>query len=286
MNRPLAILGRLPAVTFAFAFAFGTPSAARAADPILTVATSGAGAVVGPGIACPANCSEPYAIRTIRVCEHTPENLPGQCEWVETPRPQSVTLTAQTPPGWQFTGWGGECRGTEACTVTMDEDHSVSAAWEPVPAPSGNLPGAPQGDGAATPPADGGVIVSGDGAGAGDGTTSVRAVHAAGNVRYRLDYSFQRDGRAMWFTALSVHELTRRTKVRVDCHGGGCPVRVGSLRHLLGRRLRPGARVAFRITHPGLTGRLIGLTVGRNRRLVVGARCIPAAGGRPRRCGR
>jgi uncharacterized repeat protein (TIGR02543 family) len=289
VNRPPAppvTLGRLPAVTLAlFAIAFGTPSAARAADPTLTVATSGGGAVTGPGIACPADCAEPYAIRTVRVCVHTPEMLPGQCGWVETPRPQSVTLTAQTPPGWQFTGWGGECSGTKTCTVTMDEDHSVSAAWAPVAAapvdPSAPAPD----DGVATSPADGGVTVTGVAPDAGHGAASVRAVHTAGSVRFRLDYNYERDHRAAWFTALSLHDLARHTKVRVDCHGGGCPARAGSLRHLLGHRLRPGARIAVRITHPGLTGRLVGITVGRDRRPTVGARCIDPAGGKPRPCG-
>jgi hypothetical protein len=54
--------------------------------------------------------------------------LPGQCGWVEEPHPQSITLSAQTPPGGKFTGWGGECSGTGVCKVTMDDDHSVSAA--------------------------------------------------------------------------------------------------------------------------------------------------------------
>jgi hypothetical protein len=290
VNRPLTTMLRLPALVLALTLASAAPGAARAADPVLTVATSGGGSVAGPGIACPRDCAEPYVIRTIRVCEHTPENLPGQCEWVEEPQPQTITLTAQTPPGRQFTGWGGQCAGTGACTVTMDDDHAVTAAWAPsavtpaatpAPAPAGGT-----GDGAATPPAAGGVTVTGVAPAAGHGSASVRPVRAPGSVRFILDYSYQRDTRAAWFTQLSLHGLARRTHVRVDCQGAGCPSHAGNLRLLLRRRLRPGARIAIQMTHARLAGRVVRLTIGRNRRPAVDARCLAPGSGKPRACGR
>lgn len=45
----------------------------------------------------------------------------------------SVQLTATPETGYQFAGWGGACTGTAAsCTVTMDQDRSVSASFTPV----------------------------------------------------------------------------------------------------------------------------------------------------------
>ncbi len=49
----------------------------------------------------------------------------------------SVTLTATPAPGHTFTGWSGPCSGTGPCTVTMTQDRSVTAGFEPPP-PGGN----------------------------------------------------------------------------------------------------------------------------------------------------
>ena len=41
-----------------------------------------------------------------------------------------VTLTATSDPGWTFSGWTGDCSGTETtCTLTMDGPKSVSAVF-------------------------------------------------------------------------------------------------------------------------------------------------------------
>jgi|GEM_PF-1304373 len=51
-----------------------------------------------------------------------------------------VTLTARADGGSLFSGWFGACSGADAtCSLTMDEDTSVTAAFElkPTPAPSG-----------------------------------------------------------------------------------------------------------------------------------------------------
>jgi hypothetical protein len=58
-----------------------------------------------PGIDCGADCSESYA------------------------EGASVTLTATPAAGSAFAGWSGPCSGVQACTVTMDQSHSVSAAF-------------------------------------------------------------------------------------------------------------------------------------------------------------
>ena len=38
-----------------------------------------------------------------------------------------ITITATPAEGYSFSGWSGDCSGTETCTVTMTADHSVTA---------------------------------------------------------------------------------------------------------------------------------------------------------------
>ena len=45
------------------------------------------------------------------------------------PQPTPVTLTATPSVGWFFSGWGGDCAGSGACQVTMDQTHTVSATF-------------------------------------------------------------------------------------------------------------------------------------------------------------
>jgi Tol biopolymer transport system component len=45
------------------------------------------------------------------------------------PQPTVVDLTATPSVGWFFSGWAGDCSGTGACQVTMDQDHAVSATF-------------------------------------------------------------------------------------------------------------------------------------------------------------
>jgi hypothetical protein len=68
---------------------------------------SGSGTVtsVPAGIECGTDCAETYTIGT------------------------SVTLTATAANDSTFTGWGGACTGTAACTVTMDQAKSVTATF-------------------------------------------------------------------------------------------------------------------------------------------------------------
>lgn len=50
----------------------------------------------------------------------------------------AVTLTATPGEGATFTGWAGDCTGTEACELVMDADQSVTATFtteEPEPEP-------------------------------------------------------------------------------------------------------------------------------------------------------
>jgi len=51
-----------------------------------------------------------------------------------------VTLTATPDPGSTFIGWGGDCSGTDPCTVTMDAGHTVTATFD-VNTPSGGPEG-------------------------------------------------------------------------------------------------------------------------------------------------
>jgi hypothetical protein len=84
----------------------------------LDVSVGGAGSVVSDpaGIACPDSCSATFADGA------------------------SVTLTATADDGSTFTGWGGACSGNAGCTVTMNADQSVTATFEAVVPPSGDLP--------------------------------------------------------------------------------------------------------------------------------------------------
>ena len=56
-------------------------------------------------------------------------NCPGTCNHSYLENSQ-VTLTANPAQGWQFSGWGGACTGSNpSCTVTMSGNETVSAAF-------------------------------------------------------------------------------------------------------------------------------------------------------------
>ena len=42
-----------------------------------------------------------------------------------------MTLSQTADPGFAFDGWSGDCTGTGACQVTMDQARSVQATFEP-----------------------------------------------------------------------------------------------------------------------------------------------------------
>lgn len=58
-------------------------------------------------------------------------NYARTCDAVvpRTTPPITVTLTATPASGTRFSGWGGSCSGTGTCTVTMDRDRGVTAAF-------------------------------------------------------------------------------------------------------------------------------------------------------------
>ncbi len=41
-----------------------------------------------------------------------------------------ITLTASPEIGWHFSGWSGDCTGTDVCHLTMDSSKSVTATFE------------------------------------------------------------------------------------------------------------------------------------------------------------
>jgi len=77
----------------------------------LTVSKTGDGTVISDdgGINCGADCNENYASGTL------------------------VVLTATPTTDYTFTGWTGDCSGTETCQVTMNEVKNVTANFDTVP---------------------------------------------------------------------------------------------------------------------------------------------------------
>jgi gluconolactonase len=97
--------------TVAMTAARAVTAAFAAAPPpgyyALTVSKSGTGSgtVSGTSIACGDTCTANYASGTV------------------------VTLTATPADGSTFSGWGGACSGTGACTVTLSETRAVTATF-------------------------------------------------------------------------------------------------------------------------------------------------------------
>jgi uncharacterized repeat protein (TIGR02543 family) len=73
----------------------------------VSLAGTGSGSVSSSpaGIDCGSDCSESYDYNTM------------------------VTLTATPATGSDFTGWSGDCTGTDPCVVTMDQARSVTATF-------------------------------------------------------------------------------------------------------------------------------------------------------------
>ncbi len=88
--------------------------AASGTNYTLSVNVTGNGSVTSnpPGIACGADCSEPYT------------------------QGASVTLTAAPVTGYQFSGWSGACSGAGACAVAMNADATVGATFTPITTPT------------------------------------------------------------------------------------------------------------------------------------------------------
>lgn len=79
----------------------------------LVVNPNGPGTVTSSptGITCGGDCTENYVDGTL------------------------VTLTATPVAGAAFTGWGGDCSGTDPCQVTMSSAKSVTATFTPIVTP-------------------------------------------------------------------------------------------------------------------------------------------------------
>lgn len=73
------------------------------------------------GINCGGDCSDPYD--------------------PDTP----VTLSATPDPGSDFAGWSGDCSGSGACQVTMDQARSVTATFADVAPPNTSITAGPSG---------------------------------------------------------------------------------------------------------------------------------------------
>jgi len=85
----------------------------------LTVRTTGEGngrVTFPPANACPPGCGATY------------------------PKGTPVVIAAVPAPGSTFAGWGGDCRGTAPCTLTMDRAKTVEAKFNKIQAPSAAAP--------------------------------------------------------------------------------------------------------------------------------------------------
>jgi hypothetical protein len=83
----------------------------------LTIAGSGGGTVLlsaGSQLSGGTNCANPTATT---------------CTAFYTSPTQQVTLTPSAAAGSVFAGWAGACSGTGACTVTMNQSHTVTALF-------------------------------------------------------------------------------------------------------------------------------------------------------------
>jgi hypothetical protein len=88
------------------------PAPTPTATLTVTRTGTGTGTVTGAGISCGMDCSETVTAGT------------------------QLTLAANATSGSTFAGWtGGSCNGTANCTVTINGAMTVSAKFDPMPAP-------------------------------------------------------------------------------------------------------------------------------------------------------
>ena len=85
--------------------------------PALSARTTRTLAVTKSGAGAGTVSSSPAGIDCGATCVHDFDTGTG------------VTLTAVPASGSVFTGWSGDCSGSEACTLTMDADHPVTATF-------------------------------------------------------------------------------------------------------------------------------------------------------------
>lgn len=74
----------------------------------VTVVGGGSVASTPAGIACPSDCTHDF------------------------PDGEPVDLAATPDPGFEFAGWSGDCSGPGICQVTMSQNRSVTATFQPV----------------------------------------------------------------------------------------------------------------------------------------------------------
>ena len=67
-------------------------------------------------------------------CTMTNGQTTGTCSMVLT-HGSSAALTATPGAGMTFIGWSGPCAGTGSCVLPMTQDRSVTATFQPAPAP-------------------------------------------------------------------------------------------------------------------------------------------------------
>jgi hypothetical protein len=87
-------------------------------NPVVSVSGSGSGTIA----------SNPAGIS----CTLTDGTATGSCAATYS-LGAAVTLTATPASGWRFSGWTGDCTGTDTCSLTMSQDRNVNTAFTRLP---------------------------------------------------------------------------------------------------------------------------------------------------------
>jgi PKD repeat protein len=112
------------------------------------------------------------------------------------------------------------------------------------------------------------------GAGAVAAAASPPPAPAPAKIGATLRYAFKRTASTTMFTSLLVRNLPAGARVKARCKGGGCAKKAFtaiaksdtvSLKTMLRRRLKAGAAITVEVTKPGMTSRIIVVTVRKGK---------------------
>jgi hypothetical protein len=129
--------------------------------------------------------------------------------------------------------------------------------------------------------------------GGGGGQTKGTVAGPAGSVSFRYGYQVKFRGKRSRFTEFTLMQLKpTNARIEVSCSGKGCPSRPAisgrgaqrTLKGVLRRDLGPGARVTVKVTSPGMTGRVLTVSVRAKKMPTEQVLCLPAGAAKPGPC--